>query len=175
VVLPETTYVMIDHIRDSRRIHTDGRDFPAGMADDPLFTGYSVGRWVDESGGGRYDTLLVETRGLKGPRTFEASGVPMHEDNQTIVKERIYLDKTNPNIMHNEITTIDHALTRPWTITRSYRRDRHPTWVEFVCAEANTYVFIGRETYTTGVDGQLMPLRKGQPPPDLRYFNQVTK
>jgi len=35
VVLPETTYIMIDHIRDSRRIHTDGRDFPANMADDP--------------------------------------------------------------------------------------------------------------------------------------------
>src|SRR5580700_6576626 len=31
VVMPETTYVMIDHIRDSRRIHTDGRDFPAAQ------------------------------------------------------------------------------------------------------------------------------------------------
>jgi hypothetical protein len=32
VVLPDTTYVLIDHIHDSRLIYTDGRDFPAKMA-----------------------------------------------------------------------------------------------------------------------------------------------
>jgi hypothetical protein len=179
VVMPETTYVMIDHIRDSRRIHTDGRDFPAAeMANDPLFTGYSIGRWVDESGSGRYDTLLVETRGLRGPRTFEASGVPMHVDNQTIVKERIYLDKTNPNILHDEMTTIDHALTRPWVVIKDYRRTqtKEPIWwKENVCTENNVHVDIRGEVYFLSGDGLLMPSKKGQAPPDLRYFNRPSK
>ena len=71
VVMPDTTYILIDHIHDNRRIHTDGRDFPANMAENPRFAGYSIGRWVDEDNDGRYDTLLVETRGMKGPRTYE--------------------------------------------------------------------------------------------------------
>ena len=56
VVTPETTYILIEHIHDSRRIHTDGRDFPPNMELDPQFSGYSIGRWVDEDGDGRYDT-----------------------------------------------------------------------------------------------------------------------
>jgi hypothetical protein len=74
--------------------------------------------------------LLVETRGLKGPRTYEASGIPFHADGKTIIKERIYLDSANPNLLNDEITVIDHALTRPWTIVQSYRRvqSREPIW-----------------------------------------------
>jgi len=173
VLLPETTYILIDHIHDSRRIYTDGRDFPAKMAEDPQFTGYSIGRWVDEDGDGHYDALIVETRGLKGPRTFEASGIPMHEDNQTIVRERIYLDKTDPNILHDEIATIDHALTRPWIVTKDYRRrpSQQPIWwEESVCAENNVHLTIGDEVYFLSGDGLLMPSKKDQPPPDLRYF-----
>jgi hypothetical protein len=178
VVLPETTYILIDHIRDSRRIHTDGRDFPANMADDPQFTGYSIGRWVDEDGDGRYDTLIVETRGLKGPRTYEMTGIPLHEDNQTIIHERIYLDKTDPNMLHDEITTIDHALTRPWVVTKDYRRtqtDKPIWWKETVCAENNVHVGIGKEIYFLSGDGLLMPAMKDQPPPDLRYFDKSRK
>jgi len=166
VVLPETTYILIDHIRDSRRIHTDGRDFPANMEDDPQFTGYSIGRWVDEDGDGRYDTLVVETRGLKGPRTYEMTGIPLHEDNQTIIRERIYLDKTDPNMLHNEITTKDYRRTQT----------KQPIWwKETVCAENNVHVSIGNETYFMSGDGLLMPAKKGQPPPDLRYFNRSRK
>ena len=178
VVLPETTYILIEHINDNRRIYTDGRDFPAEMEDDPQFNGYSIGRWVDEDGDGRYDTLLVETRGLKGPRTFEMTGLPLHKDNQTIIHERIYLDKTNPNILHNEITTIDHALTRPWIVTKDYRRTptKEPIWwKETVCGENNVHVTIGDEAYFLSGDGFLMPAKRGQQPPDLRYFKQSSK
>ncbi len=38
------------------------------------------------------------------------------------MKEKLYLDKADRNILRNEITTIDHALTRPWTVSRFYRR-----------------------------------------------------
>src|SRR5215470_3304632 len=176
VVLPETTYVLIDHIHDNRRIYTDGRDFPPNMADVPQFAGYSIGRWLDEDGDGRYDTLVVETRGIKGPRTFEMTGIPLHDDNQTIVKERIYLDKNNPNLLHNEITTIDNALTRPWTVIKNYRRlATKVLWYENNCTESNNHVVIGKENYFVSADGYLMPARKNQAPPDLRYFKQTQK
>jgi hypothetical protein len=48
----------------------------------------------------------------------------------------------------------------------SSNRDPRPVWREFVCAEGR----IGEETYFVGAGGQLMPMLKGQPPPDLRYF-----
>jgi len=178
VVTPETTHILIDHIHDNRRIHTDGRDFPADMAENPQFSGYSIGHWVDEDGDGRYDTLVVETRGLKGPRTFEMTGIPMHEDNQTVITERIYLDKTDPNMLHDEITTIDHALTRPWVVTKDYRRTptKEPIWwSETVCAENNVHVNVGDEVYFLSGEGFLMPSKKDQPPPDLRYFNRSKK
>jgi protein-L-isoaspartate(D-aspartate) O-methyltransferase len=83
----------------------------------------------------------AETRDLKGPRILDASGSPLARDNQTIVKERFFLDKTNRNLPHDQITTIDHAYTRPWTVTRDYRRDPHPLWVDTTCGPDNHYVF----------------------------------
>ncbi|HKA73890.1 MAG TPA: hypothetical protein VKE26_18910 [Xanthobacteraceae bacterium] len=171
VVMPETTYIMIEYANQLRRIYTDGRDWPEAL--EPSFAGYSIGKWEDEDQDGRYDALLIETRGMKGPRTFDASGIPLHKDNQTIVKERIYLDKANPNILHAEVTTTDNALTRPWTVIKNYRRERKPIWFEYVCAEGNHHVAIGKENYYISQDGYLMPTRKNQPAPDLKYFNQA--
>ena len=168
IVLPEITYIAITFNNEFRRIYTDGRDFPKD--EDPSFAGYSIGKWVDEDGDGKYDVLEVETRNLKGPRIFDPSGIPMHEDNKTVVKERIYQDKANPNILRDQITTIDNALTKPWTITRSYNRAAKPVWVEHSCAEANDWVFIEGESYMVGIDGKLLPTRKDQSPPDMRHF-----
>jgi hypothetical protein len=173
IILPDITYIHITFNSEFRRIYTDGRDWPKEV--EPSFSGYSIGRWVDEDGDGRYDVLEVETRNLKGPRIFDPSGIPLHEDNQTVVKERIFLDKANPNILRDEITTIDNALTRPWTITRSYTRTRNPVWVEHSCAENNDYIFIEGQTYHLEIDGKLGPSRPGQPPPDLRHFNEVQR
>ena len=41
----------------------------------------------------------------------------------TVVKERYYLDKANPDILHNDVTVIDSALTRPWTVTQEFTYD----------------------------------------------------
>jgi hypothetical protein len=174
VVTPRTSYIMVEHINDNRRIYTDGRDWPTEV--EPTSLGYSIGTWIDTDGDGRYDVLEVETRGFAGPRTYDASGIPLHEDNLTIVRERIYLDKADPNIFHDEVTVIDHALTRPWIVTKSYHRepDRQPYWREVICAENNNHVAIGKQNYMLK-DGHLMPTRKGQPPPDLRYFNRSRK
>jgi len=175
VVTQDTTYILIDHINDNRRIFTDGRDWPAEV--EPSFRGYSIGKWLDEDGDGRYDALEVETRHFKGPRAYDTTGLPLHSDNQTVVKERIYFDKADPNVFYDDITTIDHALTKPWTVTRTYRRsnDRRPEWLEMNCAEGNTHLHLGNENYFIGADGLLMPAKKNQAPPDLKWFKQLKK
>ena len=168
IVLPDTTYIHITFNSEFRRIYTDDRDFPKD--EEPSFAGYSIGKWVDTDGDGRYDELQVETRNLKGPRIADPSGIPFHEDNQTIVKERIYLDNADPNILRDEVTIIDNAFTRPWTVTRGYRKAAKTRWVEHSCAENNDWVFIEGDSYMIGLDGKLHPSRPGQTPPDLRHF-----
>jgi hypothetical protein len=179
VVTPQTTYILMERDHDfSRHIYTDGRGFPANMAAEQRFLGYSIGKWLDEDGDGRYDTLEVETRGLKGPRVYDATGIPLHADNETVIKERIYLDKANPNLLHDDITTIDHALTRPWVVNKTYRRvaSDKPIWFgHSVCGEGNVHVGIGKEVYFLSSDGLLMPAVKDQPPPDLRYFKKYNR
>jgi hypothetical protein len=164
ILTPQTTYIRIDHLTELRRIFTDGRDWPATIA--PTFEGYSIGRWIGKDGS--YETLEVETRGLKGPRNFDHTGIPFHPDNQTIIKERFYLDRANPDLLHDEVTTFDHALTRPWTVTRHYTREPNPVWLEFDCAENNSHVVIGKESYFLDAGRNLMPTRKDQPPPEFR-------
>jgi hypothetical protein len=170
-ILPKVTYVLFEMTdQQTRRIYTDGRDWPKDA--EPTFTGYSIGKWIDTHGDGRYDELDVETRNLRGPRVWDQAGMPMASDNQAVVKERIFLDKTNPDVLHDEFTTMDHSLTRPWTATRNYRRDRRMVWTENNCAEGNNYVVIGERSYFVSGDGYLMPVKKGEAPPDLRYFKQ---
>jgi len=172
IVTPGATYILISHINDSyRRIYTDGRDWPENPQ--PTFAGYSIGRWIDQDGDGRYDVLEVETRHLKGPRTYDSTGIPFHEDNKTVVKERIYLDRRDPNILYDEVTVYDNALTRPWTSIKKARRESNPrpSWVSEACTEENAFVRIGNEAYMLSADGYLMPTRKGQRPPDTRYFD----
>jgi hypothetical protein len=177
IITPEVTYILVGGgVDQHRRVFTDGRDWPAEI--EPTWAGYSIGRWIDAEGDGRLSVLEVETRGpFKGPRAFDASGLPTHADNQSIFKERFHLDKADPGILHDEITVIDHALTRPWSVDRRYTRNPDPSaqWREFFCVESNLNVVIRTENYTRSADGYLMPTKKDQAPPDLRYFKQPQK
>jgi hypothetical protein len=92
-----------------------------------------------------------------------------------LIKERIFLDAAKPDVLHDEITTIDHALTRPWTVMKSYRRERNAVWIPNECAEDNHHVTISKDHYFISADGLLMPSKNDQPPPDLRYFKQTKK
>jgi hypothetical protein len=176
VITPDTTYMMLELFSTLRRVFTDGRDWPKSVENS--YAGYSIGKWEDTDGDGRFDTLAIETRHIKGPHSYDSSGIPFHKDEQAVIKERISSDKDNPSILHNEVTVTDNALTRPWTVKRSYRRDAanaRPTWSEYICTEDNRHVRIGNENYVLGADGHLMPVRKGQAPPDLRYFQQTQR
>ena len=172
VVTPKVTHVLFVQAMP-RRIYTDGRDWPKDV--DPTYDGYSIGKWIDEDGDGRFDVLEVETRNFLGPRTYDNYGTPLHADNQSIVKERIYRDKENPDLIHNEMTTIDNALTRPWVVKRIYRFTKTPHFVQNICSVGNNHVSIGKDNYFLSADGKLMPTRKDQPPPDLSYFKQTAR
>jgi hypothetical protein len=174
IVTPETTYISVG--TDLRRVFTDGRPWPTDL--EPTYQGFSMGRWIDEDGDSTYDVLEVETRGpFKGTRTYDATGLPLHFDNDSTIKERIFLDRNDPNILHDVITVLDRALTRPWTVDKTYRRSpqKYPNWSRFSCLEGTGYVTIGQEFYLLSWDGYLMPLKKGQLPPDTRYFPQAQK
>jgi hypothetical protein len=173
VVKPNVTYMLFESMSPIRRIFTDGRQWP--KEPDPQFVGYSIGTWLDTDGDGVYDTLEVETRELRGPRLFDSTGIPLHADNETVVKERLYLDKKDPDILRNEITTFDHALTQPWSVSRFYRREHNPVYEEYPCTEDNRWVAIGGELYLADSEGYLMPIQKNQPPPDPKYLQKYFK
>jgi hypothetical protein len=97
----------------------------------------------------------------------------MADDNETIVVERLHLDKNDPNILHNEMTTTDNSLTRPWSAITDYHRNPNAVWREDACL-ANPYVTISKQVYMLSSDGRLMPLKKNQLPPDLGYFKSTT-
>ncbi len=173
VIKPNVTYMLFESMSPIRRIFPDGRQWPKET--DPQFVGYSIGTWLDTDGDGVYDTLEVETRDLRGPRLFDSTGIPLHADNETVVKERLYLDKKDPDILRNVITTFDHALTQPWTVSRFYRREHNPIYEEYPCTEDNRWVAIGGELYLADGEGYLMPIQKNQPPPDPKYLQKYFK
>ena len=117
LITPQVTYIRVEYGPTFRRVYTDGRAWPEHLT--PTFAGYSIGKWEDQDRDGTYHALSIETRGLKGPRSFDSGGMPLHQDNATVITERIYLDKDKPDVLHDEITTVDHALTAPWTVTKT--------------------------------------------------------
>jgi hypothetical protein len=166
---PNVTHILFERTEFSpRRIYTDGRDWP--KTEQTWFPGYSIGKWLDTDGDGRYDTLEVETRRVRGPRVWDQSGMPMADDDEGIIKERMYLDSSDRSILRVEMTTIDNSLTRPWTVLKTYKRQTNVWWHEDNCIEGQAHVTIGKEVYFRSGDGTIMPMKKGQPPPDLKYF-----
>ena len=96
----------------TRRIYTDGR---ANLKDDDLFstyTGNSVGHWEG-------DTLVVKTVGLNEGMFIDHTGAILSGD--ATVTERIRL--VSPDVLQDQFTIEDKtALTRPWVVTRSWKR-----------------------------------------------------
>src|ERR1700691_4087903 len=58
IIMPDTTYMIIEYDNQVRRIYTDGRDWPKDS--EPSFVGYSIGKWIDEDGDRRFDARGVE-------------------------------------------------------------------------------------------------------------------
>jgi len=62
IIMPKTTYILTDYTV-SRRIFTDGRDWPTEL--DPSFNGLSIGKWVNMGSDGRYSHVPKQRRSLQ--------------------------------------------------------------------------------------------------------------
>jgi hypothetical protein len=170
IVKPTVVYMLLESTSPHRRIYTDGRAWPKDI--DPSYVGYSIGKWLDTANDGIPTKFEIETRAMRGLRLMDNSGIPLAADGETIVKERLSLDKADPDIMHTEITTIDHAFTRPWTVSRFYKRVHDGRPQEDNCSEENRMIAIGGRMYLEDSEGYLMPLQKDEPPPDPKLFQK---
>jgi len=86
----------------------------------------------------------------------------------------MYNAPRDPNLILNEITTFDDALTGPWTVTKKYFRNTNPRHnCSRRCARRTTRTSTSRnDNYMLSAEGLLMPSRKGRKPPDLRHSNR---
>ncbi len=174
VVTPDATHILIQHIHDARRIFTDGRDWPKN--EDPTRSpAIPSASGSTPRASGRYDRARGRDPQPQGPARLrrQRAAVPCRTT-QTVINERIYLDKADANLLHDDITVTDHALTRPFSAAKKYSRspDAQPVWLESQCADGNHHVLIGKENYYVSEDGYLMPVKKDQAPPDLKYFKK---
>ena len=48
--------------------------------------------------------------------------MPTADGTEGIIKERMSLDNSDPNLPRDEMTTIDNSLTRPWTVMKIFKR-----------------------------------------------------
>ena len=118
-VTPDKVFVLADTRpgpestgNQARRIYTDGR--PPLTGDDifPTYTGNENGHWEG-------DTLVVHTTGLNDGNFVDRTGALL--SGEEVIDERIRM--AGPNLMQDRITITDpKALTRPWTVTRTWRR-----------------------------------------------------
>ena len=116
-----------------RRIFTDGRKHPPEDDLDASFNGHSIGHWEGQ-------TLVVDTIGIRGDTSFDAS--PLTHSDQMTIQERIRL--TDPKMIEDVITVTDPgAFTKPWVVTRHYRRAAPDQQIlEYICEENNRDIFL---------------------------------
>ena len=109
-----------------RRVYLDGRKPTQKILDDPTYAGYSTGHWEG-------DTLVVDTVALNDLTFIE--GFTPHSTAMT-VKERIRFNSAG--LLEDHIVVTDPiALTKPWEVTRTYRRASpgNDQLSEFACPE----------------------------------------
>ncbi len=123
---PDRIVIYAEWDEQVRRIFTDGR--PLSVDPDPTYNGQSVGHWEG-------NFLLATTFGLRQETNLEASGLP--KSDKAIAYERMWL--ADDDTLRDEITLVDPiAFTRPWTVTKTYKR-APPDFklMPYVCLENN--------------------------------------
>jgi hypothetical protein len=150
-VRPEETWILGENGPAIIRIYTDGRKHPD--ADDlwPTYTGDSVGHWEG-------DTLVFDTVSSKGwlidkDVIVDRTGLILSDKLHTVTRMR----KVDANTIEAVMTLDDEkALTKPWTITKRYRKMPAGTRAyDYGCAENNRNpISPSGKTLTLGPDGK---------------------
>ena len=137
-----------------------GRARLAGRTDCRSSTGIPIGKWHDENKDGVYDMLSIETRGIKGPRSIDSTGVVLHENHSTVVLEEIR--RIDANTMedknHDGRRCFYQAMDHQSAVQPCAAKDI--VWVEDVCAEGNRHIKLGEEWYFINQDDRYVSIRR---------------
>src|SRR5262245_35428155 len=132
------------------RIYTDGRAHPKPEDRWPTYTGDSVGHWEG-------DTLVFDTISVKGwsekDTILDRTGLVLSDQLHAVTRMR----KIDDNTLEAQMVIDDSkALTKPWTVTKRYRKLPAGTRVyDYGCSENNRNpVTESGQTLTLGSDGK---------------------
>jgi len=130
--------------RDESHLHRRNAIGPAGAGTTAL-----VGKWVDAGSAGRYTTLEVATRGLKGPRKFEASGIACTPTARAHHGEH-NLGQATRTTVTTQITTIGTCVTARGRSQENTYAHNQPNliWYSMMLPRKTANVFIcGRQRF----------------------------
>lgn len=120
---PRQIVMLFEHYDPPRQIFTDGRPLPKDT--DPLWMGYSAGRWEG-------DTLVVESAGFNDKTWLDASGHPRSE--MARMTERLH--RRDFGHLDVEVTVNDPKYyTRAFTVKLPFHLIPDSDVLEAVCAE----------------------------------------
>ena len=148
VATPKQTWLLMENGPNIIRVYTDGRSHLGPDDIWPTYSGDSVGHWEG-------DTLVFDTIGLKGEdgTIVDRTGIVLSSKAHVMTRMR----RLDQNTMQADITVEDpEALTRPWSVTKQYRRLEGDIRVmDYACAENNRNpVSATGKTLTLGTDGK---------------------
>jgi hypothetical protein len=149
-VTPQMVWILTENGPNIVRVYTDGRPHPKPEDRWATYTGDSVGHWEG-------DTLVFDTIALKGwsekDTILDRTGLVLSDQMHVVTRVR----KTDDNTMEAQMTLEDpKALTKPWNVTKRYRRLPAGTRAfDYGCAENNRNpVTEAGQTLTLGPDGK---------------------
>jgi hypothetical protein len=150
VVRPEQTWILAENGPNVVRIYTDGRGH---MPDDEIwhtYTGDSVGKWEG-------DTLVFETIAMNGAgkTILDRTGAILSDSAKVNSRMRLAAPDTLEITM---VITDPVALTRPWTVTRRFKKlDSSARIYDYACAENNRNPIDEQgRTLTLDADGKVL-------------------
>jgi hypothetical protein len=132
VVRPEQFWILAENGPNVMRVYTDGRPILAAEERWGTYTGDSVGHWEG-------DTLVFQTVGLKGSRDgdsiLDRTGLVLSDGASATSR----MKKINDTTIEVQMTIEDSkAFTKPWTVTKQFRKVAAGTRVfDYGCAENN--------------------------------------
>jgi len=149
VIRPEQVWVLTENGPNVLRVYTDGRNHLPDQWE--TYTGDSVGHWEG-------DTLVFTTVALKGSRDgdviLDRTGLVLSEKSHATTRMR----RINPTTIEVQMTIEDpKALTKPWVVTKQFRKMEAGTRVyDYGCAEnnRNPVNYSTGKTYILGPDGK---------------------
>ena len=125
-VTPEEVWITWNRMNQTRRVYTDGRGHPSGDDSWPMIMGHSIGHWEG-------DTLVVDTTNMHAGILDHTEA--FHSD-QVHLTERIR--RINANTIEDQVVFEDPVMfTRPWLITRIFRKMPPRSEVEGIYCENN--------------------------------------